>query len=349
MHISHTSLRPSRLRGLTATTTGVPRVLLAAGALVAGTFVSLASASPVAAAPIPGGDITLVCTGTTSPDGTTFTLTADCGEVTTPLTVPPGITTIDGADFTISATDLAVPGGPAIPQFNGGIVTNAVPGQTMNIQNVTITGPATGFQLCTISTNVLYGIFFNDAGGSVSNVTVDHIFQFQNGAFGSCQTGRAIRADGLTDDHTVTITDTVVMDYQKSGFEARGTMTMNLSGSTAGPPHPLEGLISQNGVSLVGTTTGIVEFNTIHGSSDQAPGPGGLGAGTAMLLSNADNATVTENLFIGSGTDIGISVSAGSTGNTISFNDVTRTPSENPANVDALVSGSPWIRTPAQR
>ena len=35
-----------------------------------------------------------------------------------------------------------------IPQFNGAIVTNATPGQTMNIQNVTITGPAAGFSLC---------------------------------------------------------------------------------------------------------------------------------------------------------------------------------------------------------
>ena len=85
------------------------------------------------------------------------------------------------------------------------------------------------------------------AGGSVTNVTVDHIFQFQNGAFGSCQTGRAIRAD---DSGTVTITGTTVKDYQKSGFEPRGTTIMNVSGSTAGPSHPLEGLISQNGVSI---------------------------------------------------------------------------------------------------
>ena len=53
----------------------------------------------------------------------------------------------------------------------------------------------------------------------MTNVTVEHIFQFQNGAFGSCQTGRAIRADN---SGTVTITNTTVKDYQKSGFEARG-------------------------------------------------------------------------------------------------------------------------------
>src|SRR4029077_8826175 len=134
------------------------------------------------AAPIPGGDITAVCAGTTN--GTTFTLTADCGEVETSLTVPATITTVDGGGHTISATDLFNPADPTdhtIPQFNGGIVTNAGAGQTMNIENVTITGPASGFSLCNNSNFVLYGIFFNGAGGgSVTNVTVDHIFQFQN-------------------------------------------------------------------------------------------------------------------------------------------------------------------------
>ena len=174
---------------------------------------------------------------------------------------------------------------------------------------------------------MLYGIFFNGAGGgSVTNVTVDHIFQFQNGAFGSCQTGRAIRADN---SGTVTITDTVVKDYQKSGFEPRGTTIMNLSGSTAGPSHPLEGLISQNGVSYVGAA-GTVENNTIFGSGNAQPGVGGNGAGTAVLLSGAHDVTVTNNTLTSPaaprpGTDIGISVSAGSsTGIVISFNRVNR-------------------------
>ena len=197
----------------------------------------------------------------------------------------------------------------------------------MNIQNLTVTGPDTGFQLCTNSNFVLYGIFFNGAGGgSVTNVTVDHIWQFQNGAFGSCQTGRAIRADN---SGTVTITNTVVRDYQKSGFEPRGSTIMNLSGSTAGPSHSLEGLISQNGVSYVGAA-GTVENNTIFGSGNAQPGVGGNGAGTAVLLSGAHDVTVTNNTLTSPdaprpGTDVGISVSAGSsTGIVISFNRVDR-------------------------
>ena len=272
--------------------------------------------------PFPGGSITAVCAGTDDGAGT-YTLTANCGPTTDDITVPSTITTVNGNNFTISATDIG------FPQFNGAILTNASAGQTMNIQNLTVSGPVDGFQLCTLSNNVLYGIFFNDASGTVDNVIVDHIFQFQNGAFGSCQTGRAIRADGVAPGRTLTITNTTVRDYQKSGFEPRGTMTMNLSNSTAGPSHPLEGLISQNGVSYVGAA-GTVANNTIFGSGNAQPGVGGSGAGTAVLLSGAHDVTITNNTLTSPaaprpGTDIGISVSAGSsTGIVISFNKVDR-------------------------
>jgi hypothetical protein len=254
--------------------------------------------------------------------GATFTLTANCS-TTAPITVPANVTTVDGGNFTISASDA---GGA---QWNGGILTNASAGQTMNIQNLTITGPAAGFQLCTISTNVLYGIFFNDAGGSVNNVTVDHIFQFQNGTFGSCQTGRAIRADGLTAARTVTITNTVVRDYQKSGFEARGSMTMNVSGSTAGPPHPMAGLIAQNAVSIVGAT-GMIANNTIIASGDRKPGVGGATDGTGVLLFGAHDVTVDHNTITGAGSNLGVAVTADTTNAIISFNQVGRTAPDNP-------------------
>jgi hypothetical protein len=291
-----------------------------------GVFVFTVGGGVATAAPRSGGSIRAVCAGNLN--GTTYTLSANCGPVTSPLTVPPNITTVDGGGFTISATDLANPADPTdhtIPQFDGGIVTNAGPGQPMNIENVTITGPAAGFSLCNNSGNVLYGIFFDHAaGGSVSNVTVEHIFQFQNGAFGSCQTGRAIRADA---SGTITITHTTVRDYQKSGFEARGATIMNVSDSTAGPSHPLEGLIAQNGVSIVGAA-GTVKNNTIFGSG-YTQTVGGPGASTAVLLFGAHDVTVTKNTLTSPatprpGTDIGISVVAGSTGIVISFNKVNR-------------------------
>jgi hypothetical protein len=282
--------------------TAVPVVFVAGG---------VAGAVPSALGPC-AGDLT----------GTTFKLSANCS-TTAPILVPGTITTIDGGGFTISATDA---GGA---QWNGAVLSNATAGQTMNFENLTVTGPAAGFQLCTISTNVLYGIFFNDAGGSVSNVTVDHIFQIQNGAFGSCQTGRAIRADGSAAARTVTITKTVVKDYQKSGFEARGTMTMNVSGSTAGPPHPMEGLIAQNAVSIVGAT-GTIANNTIIGSGDQQAGVGGATDGTGVLLFGAHDVTVTHNTITGTKTNLGVAVASGSTANVISFNHIERTLPDSP-------------------
>jgi uncharacterized repeat protein (TIGR01451 family) len=112
------------------------------------------------------------------------------------------------------------------------------------------------------------------------------------------------------------------------GFEARGSTIMNVSGSTAGPSHPLEGLIAQNGVSIVGAA-GTVENNTIFGSGDAQAGVGGNSAGTAVLLFGAHDVTVTNNTLTSPaaprpGTDVGISVAARSTGIVISFNKVNR-------------------------
>src|SRR5215813_4730536 len=101
------------------------------------------------AASIPGGSIESVCKGTTS--NGTFTLTADCGDVTDPITVPNTITTVNGDSHTISATDIGS------SQFNGGILTNESPGHAMNIENLTVSGPVGGFQICTNSNYVLYG------------------------------------------------------------------------------------------------------------------------------------------------------------------------------------------------
>jgi hypothetical protein len=55
-------------------------------------------------ADIPGGSIETVCKGTAN--GTTYTLTENCGVVTSPITVPSSITTVNGDGHTISATDI---------------------------------------------------------------------------------------------------------------------------------------------------------------------------------------------------------------------------------------------------
>ena len=297
------------------------RKRLLARVLAAGVF--SAAAVPVAVIIGPttvlAAPITSACVGTLV--GTTYTLEADCA-VTEPVTVPTTITTVDGAGFTIGATD------PAPTQWNGAILTNESPGQTMNIQDLTVSGPEAGFQVCTNAGFTLVGILFADANGSVSDVVVEHIWQQPNlSGAPSCQTGRGIVARGDGTARTVTITNTTVRDYQKNGIEARGSMTLNVSGSTMGPPNSQVGLIAQNGLAYVNGASGTAANNpAIYGSGDGAqPPPNGPADGTAVILYGATNVTIDHNTLTGDGTDIGIAVVHGSTGIVISFNQVGRT------------------------
>jgi uncharacterized repeat protein (TIGR01451 family) len=273
-----------------------------------------------------------VCAGSLDPTTSTYTLSGNCGPVTSPITVPSNIKTVNGknvngSNFTISATDVGS------SPFDGGILTNASPGQTMNIENLTVSGPLAGFQITfSCPPPFLYGIYFNDASGSVNNVTVEHIWRQQT-ASPSCQTGTAIRAENPTAPRTVTITNTTVMDYQKNGIDGRGAgMTMDVSNSVIGPAKNLEGLIAANGLVYVYGATGTAMDNTIYGSGDQQlPGPPGGGTdATAVELYAAQNVTITHNTITGAKTDVGVSVFAGSTGNIISFNTIGRTAPDAP-------------------
>jgi hypothetical protein len=212
----------------------------------------------------------------------------------------------------------------------------------VNIENLTVSGPVGGFSISTISTNVVYGILFNDSSGTVNNVTVEHIWQQPNASGApSPNTGTAIRAEGSTAGRTLTITNTKVLDYQKNGIDGRGSMTLNVSASTIGPPHSLPGFIAPNGLVYVNGAGGTASGNTIFGAGDQAPNPGGSTAGSAdgtgVLLFGATNVTITKNTITSDpstpGTDIGISVTEGATGSagiTISFNHITRAGPDHP-------------------
>jgi hypothetical protein len=85
------------------------------------------------AAPFAGGSITSVCAGRLSgPNNDTFTLTQDCGPTTATVTIPPNVTTVDGGGFTLSATD------PIDGRLVGAVLTNATAGQTMAINNLSV-------------------------------------------------------------------------------------------------------------------------------------------------------------------------------------------------------------------
>ena len=244
------------------------------------------------------------CSGTAS--GSTFTLTADC-DTTVPLTIPDGVT-LNGAGHTITAHDVTA------GSFNGAVLSNA--GTSMNVEDLKIMG--TGFTQTqppgSCGRATLNGIWFNGAGGSVTNVTVTGITESSN-----CQVGRAIVATG-TPGQTLTITGTTVNDYNKNGIQASG-MTMNVSGSTIGSPASLKGITGQNGLVYINGATGTTSGSSIYGS-----GYGNANnANTAVLLFGATNVTLTDDTITGDGTDIGVAVASNSTGAIVDRNQIGRT------------------------
>ena len=256
------------------------------------TDVGVASAAPTCALPAPVGGV--------------ITLTGDC-DTTVPLMIPDGVT-LNGAGFTITAHDVAD------GSFNGAVVTNA--GTSMNVENLTIMG--TGFTqtqpIGSCGRAALYGIFFDGASGSVSNVTVTGITEGSN-----CQVGRAIVGQG-TAGQTLTITNTTVSDYNKDAMHTYG-MKMNVSGSTIDPPAPLMGITGQNGLVYQDGASGAATNSTIFGS--------GYGnennANTAVLLFGATNVTLSGDTITGAETDIGVAVAANSNGIVIDGNQIGRT------------------------
>ncbi|MFJ1791894.1 DUF7507 domain-containing protein [Kitasatospora griseola] len=287
------------------------------GAVVAG---SLAwAATPASAATV---DIRTVCTAS-STSGTTITLTGDC-TTTDNLTVPDGYT-LNGAGRTITATDPSL----ASPLL-GAVVSNASGATTMHIENLTVRGDYLPRNPGDATTNAaFFGIRFLSASGSLSNVTVTGITRHQTYNFGQ---GIMVDAtDGVA--RTVTVTGVTVSDFQKNGLTANGAATMNVTGSTLGPPDmtvplpapPVTGNIAQNSVQYFNSSGTFTDNTVVTYTADNS-----ASSSTGMLLFTANNVTVDHNSITGpNGADIGINVTGG-TNITISYNDITRSPVQPP-------------------
>jgi parallel beta-helix repeat protein len=127
---------------------------------------------------------------------------------------------------------------------------------------------------------------------------------------------------------------------------ASGSMTMNVTNSTIGPPSFVPFSIAQNGVQWTNTSTqsnpavgasGTMTGTTIVGSSFASTNPvdPSTGSSTAVLLFGSNNVTIDHNTITG-GSDIGISVVAGSANTVISFNAINR---PNPPDPDSFGLG----------
>lgn len=278
---------------------------------------AIATASLVWGAPAADAatvDVRAACTASQTV-GTVITLTADCA-TTDNLTIPDGFT-LNGAGHTITATDT-----PAVPLL-GPIIGNA--GSTMFIENLTVVGDLHAAAPNPAASNApFFGIRFLSASGSLTNVTVTGITRQQTYNF-----GQAILVDATAGGpQTVTVTGVHVSDFQKNGLTANGQATMNVTGSTIGPPDltippnftpPSTGGIAQNSVQYF-NSGGTLSANTVVTyTADNS-----VSSSTGMLLFTANNLTVDHNTITGpNGADTGINVTGG-TNVTISYNSLSR-------------------------
>lgn len=189
----------------------------------------------------------------TSTSGTTITLLGDCTE-TAPFTVPDGFT-LDGAGHTLTAAD------PDGGSFLGAAVQSG--GATMTVTNLTIEGASTA-----IDCREFTGIRFTNAGGSVTNTTVDHLLRDDPAARG-CQNGLGIYANNADGQpvREITISDDTVTDYNKNGITVNGPMVATISGNvvTGSGPVPL-GYAAQNGIQVGFGASALVTGNSVSGN-----------------------------------------------------------------------------------
>jgi len=244
--------------------------------------------------------------------GTLLTLTADCTTTQT-LTVANG-TTVDGGGHTINAQD------PAGGFFDGAVLTNT--GVTMNVRNLTIRG---GQFAPNCAPAPQYGIFFNNASGTVSNTTVTGITQHS-----ACPNeGVGIWAEASGAPRSVTITGATVNGFERDGVTASGMVTMTVSGSSIGPPDasPLSGatLPGQNSVEYVNGAGGTLTNSTIVARGFGRPST----ESTGVLVFAATNVKIITNTITGAASDAGIAIN-GSTNTVVERNAIGRTTPDSP-------------------
>jgi predicted extracellular nuclease len=215
------------------------------------------------------------------------TLLGDCTTRTT-VRVPDGWT-LDGNGFTVTAVD--VPG----TAFLGAVVANA--GQSANVRDLTVTTYELA-NVCSEGTDQqdrLRGILLDRASGTISGNNVIAINQGESG----CQEGNAIEVrnapfDTTGPDVSVTITDNVVNDYQKTGILVNGSVQATLTGNDVSGLGPVN-YIAQNGVQISRGATATVDGNRIAdnwyiGSADAVS--------CGLLAFQADGLKQKRNVFV---------------------------------------------------
>ncbi len=236
------------------------------------------------------------------------------GDVTTSQTayVYDGYT-VDGSGHTLTADSSPDP-------WVGAVLRNA--GSSMDVSDLTVTGQNLG-GACDAGDNRLMGIYYKDAGGSVTNTSISGITQGDG-----CQEGIAlyIRSTDPTPD-AVTADHVSVTNYQKGGVTVTGQgADLTLTNSSIGPAGAPDGSsmsqqIAANGLQISFGATGTVHGTTIAGNEWDVDGNW---SATAVLIYQAAGAVFTQNTVNGADTDEGVYVT-GSDAVTVTDNTIERT------------------------
>ena len=248
---------------------------------------------------------------TVDPATSTITL---AGDVTTSQTayVYDGYT-VDGNGHTLTADSSPNP-------WIGAVLRND--GTSMDVSDLTVTGQNLG-GACDAGDNRLMGIYYKDAGGSVSNTAINGITQGDG-----CQEGIAlyVKSTDPTPD-VVTADHVTVTNFQKGGVTVTGEgADLNLTNSNIGPAGAADGssmsqVIAANGLQISFGATATVHGTTVAGNEWDTDGNW---SSTAVLIYQAAGAVFTQNTVNGADTDEGVYV-AGSDAVTVSDNTIERT------------------------
>jgi parallel beta-helix repeat protein len=177
-------------------------------------------------------------------------------------------------------------------------IVDAQPGSTVDLSNMTINGKNAKSQFTGCGPDYV-GVYYHDANGSMSDVTVENV-ELSQSDFG-CQDGLAIYAAADAGDTTsVTMSSVTVSTYDKNGItcDDAGT-TCTISGSTV-TGIGCTALIGQNGIQGD-------EANSITLSDDNVTGNCYSGSGyvaTGLLL--YDNAVTSATSVTADSDDVGI-------------------------------------------
>jgi len=273
-------------------------------------------------------------------------ISVGAGTYTTPLSITSSVSitgtvqngsnvTVLDPSTTVADTDSTYDNSAPAPTDALVDVTNAT---SVNLTNLVINGAAASPSFNpTACTNDYVGVYFHNASGSMTNVSVKGI-ELPPAFFG-CQDGLAVYVAtdaGSSTGSSVLISGVNVKTYQKNGITCSDLHTScTVNASTVAGIGPT-GVIAQNGIQIGYAATGAVTDTTITGNS--YTGGGADNQATGILLYDPGAVNLNGNTVSANDVDIFAGADTGATSGhwTISSNTVSgatdNVPSGTPGN-----------------